>query len=995
MTLFGKGRFFSMKDSKKKASFKQPLPRPDFVAAENDRLSAWYDQGVVKEYLHKNDGAKEKFFFLDGPITANNPMGVHHAWGRTLKDMFQRYHNMKGKAERFQSGFDCQGLWVEVEVEKELGFTSKKDIEEYGVGKFVNQCKKRVLKYSAIQTEQSKRLGYFMDWDNSYYTMSDENNYTIWHLLKQCHKHNWLYKGFDVVPWCPRCGTAISQHEILQEEYKVLTHKAVFFKLALKTPQDLKLPENSFFLAWTTTPWTIPGNTALAVNPDLTYMAVLDKDVNEVYILLGEKTAEKYPLEQMLKRAGIKNYQVIKKFKGSKLVGHFYQAPFADLPVFKDKKFVNAGNLYKVVAAADMVSGEEGTALVHVSTGTGHEDFHLGKKEKLPVVLVVGASGKYLPGFGLLEGKNGGKNPDLILNLLKEKGFLKAVENYKHRYPTCWRCKQELIFRAVDEWYIDMDPLRKPMMEVTRKIKWLPSWGMDRELDWLKNMDDWLISKKRYWGLALPIWECKKCGNFEVIGSKKELKQKAVEGWEEFKGNSPHKPWIDKVKIKCSKCNAVVSRIPDVGNPWLDAGIVPFSTLIDPKTDKVSYLEDKKYWQRWFPADLVLECFPGQFKNWFYSMLAMSTILENKPPFTTLVGHGLVKDEKGEEMHKSKGNAIWFDEAVEKMGADVMRWIYSLQPHTLNLNFGYNVADKTRRRFHLVLWNIYNFFVTYANLENWQPAKYKEQDLKALDRWILTKLEVLAAKVTANLDKFDNPKAARSLERFVTDLSGWYVRRSRDRVGQEAESKDKETFLAVLYYVLTKLCLLLAPFVPFMAEEIFKNLTGKKSVHLQSWPEVKKTGDKDLRLLDEMKLVREIVEQAHALRKEHSLKVRQPLAKLTVAVTAQEEFLSDSSWAKDLFGLIEDELNVKKVVLEKGSKFAVKLDSKITPQLKKEGEARELVRAIQQARKKAGLKMEQKAIVYLPSWPKEFEKEIKTKAMLTEIKKGSKLRVEA
>jgi isoleucyl-tRNA synthetase len=422
---------------------------------------------------------------------------------------------------------------------------------------------------------------------------------------------------------------------------------------------------------------------------------------------------------------------------------------------------------------------------------------------------------------------------------------------------------------------------------------------------------------------------------------------------------------------------------------------VPFSTLIDPKTKKVSYLDNKKYWQKWYPADLVLECFPGQFKNWFYSMLAMSTILENKAPFTTLVGHGLVKDEKGEEMHKSKGNAIWFDEGVEKMGADVMRWIYSLQPHVLNLKFGYNVADKTRRRFHLVLWNVYKFFVLYANLEGWQPKKYKEKDLTALDKWILAKINVLTKKATDSLDKFDNTKAARSLENFVIDLSTWYVRRSRGRVGPLANKKDKETFLACFYYILQHLCLLLAPFVPFITEEIYTNLTQKKSVHLQSWPKAGAVSKASLTLLQEMKLVRQITEKGHSLRKEKGFKVRQPLAKLTVKGKEQVKFLRDSKFKKDLLDLLKEELNVKKIVLKETSSFSVLLDTKLTPVLKKEGEARELVRKIQQARKKAGLTMNKKITVYLPAWPKEFENEIKSKAMLKQLKRGSSFKLEA
>ncbi|MDD5146813.1 MAG: class I tRNA ligase family protein, partial [Candidatus Pacebacteria bacterium] len=726
---------------------------------EHKILEFWKEKKILEKLKEKNKG-KKPWSFLDGPITANNPMGVHHAWGRTLKDLFQRYKAMQGYSQRLQNGFDCQGLWLEVEVEKEMGFKNKKDIEQYGIERFVNKCKERAHKFSKIQTQQSIRLGMLRDWGNwqtefdeqgewikqshSYYTMSPENNYAIWHFLKKCHEKKYLYKGHDVVPWCPRCGTAISQHEILTEEYKEITHKAVYVKFPVVGQP------NTYLLAWTTTPWTLPANVALAVNSDFEYAKLQLED--EILILLKEKASL------------IEQGKVIEVFKGNKMQGWEYQGIFDDLPAVA---LATVGLPHKVILWAE-VSQEEGTGVVHSAPGCGQEDFVLSKEHKLPIIDPTNNESRYVEGFGELSGHFVGEGfvRDWIFNSLKQKGLVFNIEDYKHRYPTCWRCKSELIFRLVDEWYISMDKLRESLMKSVEKINWIPGFCKERELDWLKNMHDWLISKKRYWGLALPIWECD-CGGFEVIGSFHELKQRAVEGFDKFDGHSPHKPWIDEVKIKCQKCGKVISRIPDVGNVWLDAGIVPFSTISDDnRSENIPYFHNhKKEWEKWFPAELVCEGFPGQFKNWFYVLLVMSQVLENKPPFKNLLGFANVVDEKGEEMHKSKGNAIWFDEAVEKTGADIMRWMYATSNPANNLRFGYNVAKETERKI-LTLANCLNFFETYANKVK---AEIESQNL--LDRWIVSRLNNLIKEATESLERFDSTKASLAIEDFwINDL---------------------------------------------------------------------------------------------------------------------------------------------------------------------------------------------------------------------------------
>ena len=791
----------------------------DFVKTEKEILKFWEENKIFEKLREKNRG-KKRWSFLDGPITANNPMGVHHAWGRTYKDLFQRYKAMQGFDERFQNGFDCQGLWVEVEVEKELGFATKKDIEKYGIDKFIEKCKERVRKYSKIQTEQSIRLGQWMDWPNSYYTMSEENNYAIWSFLKKCYLKGYLYKGRDVVPWCPRCGTAISQHEILEGGYQEVTHQAIFFKLPVQGRK------NTFFLVWTTTPWTLPANVAIAVHPELIYAEVQREEGN--YILLKDK-------------ADLINGKILKTFRGEELEGLKYEGLFDELPAVKEQ--IKEG--YKVVLWNE-VTIEEGTGIVHLAPGCGAEDFQLGKKERLPIIDPTDEESRYKSSLGFLSGKLVTQVNDLIFENLKKKEKIFKIEDYKHNYPLCWRCDSQLIFRLVDEWYISMDKIRAPLIKSAQRINWLPSFGLGREIDWLNNMRDWLISKKRYWGLTLPIYECSSCGHFMVIGSKEELKEKAVEGWEEFEGHSPHRPWIDKVKIKCLKCGEVVSRIPDVGNPWLDAGIVPFSTM--------GYFSDKNLWKKWFPAEFICESFPGQFRNWFYSLLAMSQVLENRPPVKTIFGHALVVDEKGEEMHKSKGNAIRFDEAAEKMGADVIRWIYVKQNPVYDLRFSYQAAEENKRKL-LTLLNSYTFFDTYVSQKELIKLKIKTSPKNILDRWIVSRLNSLIFEVTESLDKYDAMDASLNIEKFFTDdLSCWYIRRSRERFQHR---KDMEA-VEILYFILSTLSKLIAPFMPFLAEKMFSLLKIKKlleSVHLEKWPKAdKKLIDKKLEA--EMKRVR-------------------------------------------------------------------------------------------------------------------------------------------
>jgi isoleucyl-tRNA synthetase len=1057
--------------------FRPVSSKPDLVAQEHEILALWRERGTFARLRAQNAG-KERWSFLDGPITANNPMGVHHAWGRAYKDLFQRFWAMKGRDQRYQNGFDCQGLWVEVNVERDLGFTNKRDIEDYGIAEFVSLCKQRVLTYAARQTEQSIRLGMWMDWNDpvelrrlrdllaenpgqtvttagadgkpltdtaeqlvgrlgmpelggSYFTFSNENNYLIWSFLAECHRRGWLYKGHDSMPWCARCGTGISQHE-MTEGYADRQDPGLTVKFPL-----LDRPGEAL-LVWTTTPWTLTSNVAAAVGANLRYVKV--KQGEELF-WLGRGT---------LKQAIEGPFQIVEEKLGRELDGWRYAGPFDDLPAVQAAFEVGgtAGPNYEHrVVTWDEVGEEEGTGIVHIAPGCGAEDFALGKKLGLPMIAPLDENGVVLPGFGPFSGRDVRDVADPIVETLKHRHRFYRLETITHRYPHCWRCGTPLVFRLVDEWYVSMGPvydkprdqltaaevdasLRYQIMEIIEGIKWIPGFGYERELDWLLNMHDWMISKKRYWGLALPIYDCAACGTVNVVGSREELAERAVEGWDTFEGHTPHRPYVDAVKVACSGCGAPVTRITDVGNPWLDAGIVPFSTL--------HFRTDPEYWKQWFPADFVTESFPGQFRNWFYSLLAMSTVLRRETPFKTLFGYALVFGDDGRQMHKSWGNAIEFDEAAERMGVDVMRWMFANARPDDNINFGWHAADEARRRL-LVLWNVYSFFVTYARQAQWDPTQAcpAVAQRSPLDRWILSRVARLANEVEIDLKAYDALAAAREIDGFIEELSTWYLRRSRRRFARHAEPADRAAAFATMHQVLASLTRIMAPIMPFLSESIYQNIVGSvgsdavpASVHLTSWPTADLDGLNDRALQASMEVAMRVVDLARTLRSQTGIKVRQPLGRMWLAIPGQDRLVERDA----LLDLVRDEVNVKSIELigdeselvdrrvkpllpkigkklgsaipavmaaARENRFEIKpdgsvemggvtlapdeveiqatprpgtavahdeglvvvIDTELTPELRAEGDARELQRAIQDARKDAGVELDDEVAV--------------------------------
>ena len=702
------------------------------------------------------------------------------------------------------------------------------------------------------------------------------------------------------MPWCWRCGTASSKHDIVTEGYKEVTHSALFMQFPLKENPD------EYFLIFTTTPWTVPANVAIAVNPNLDYIKVDNDGVK--YWLAEARVSE---LEG--------KYKILEKKKGKELRGKEYVMPYFD---FEQQK----NSPHKVVLW-DLASGEEGTGIVHIAPGCGAEDFDLGKKENLPAICPLDSSGVYSSGFGEFSLKKYDAVNKEVLHDLEQRRFVYKIVPYKHRYPHCWRCGEELVFRLVEEWYINCKEIKEKLIKENNKINWFPEYGKLRQGEWFKNMGDWLISRKRYWGLPLPIWECS-CGQIEVIGSLEELKNKATDKKKVENLKEIHRPWIDEIKIKCPKCGKEVSRILDVGDAWLDAGIVPFSTL--------NYLTDRKYWQAWFPADFICENMPGQYRGWFNALFWASVALTGKAPFKSILGYETLKDEKGEEMHKSKGNAIWFDDAINKIGADVMRLIYCLQDPAQELRFGFNIIREPQNSISI----LYN---TGRLIERTENAKIKNIE----DKLIISKLNSLIKIVTKELESLHPHQATRALQDFwLNDLSRGYIQLVRDRIAEN----DKEVRV-VLQNVFVNLLKLIAPIMPFITEKLWQELRQKKiveeeSIHLCDWP---KFDEKkiDLNLEKEFDTAVKILEAGFAERDKAKIGLRWPLASAKIECPFKI--------SKELQEIIARQLNVKKIELLAREKMKVSLDIVMNQELEAEGFSREFARKVQAERKNKGL----------------------------------------
>ena len=861
--------------------------KPDHPTLELEVLELW-ERRRTFERLRERNRAGPKWSFIDGPVTANKVLAVHTAWGRTLKDVFQRYRAMNGFDQRFQNGFDCQGLWIEVGVERELGFNSKREVESYGLAEFARRCREKVIWSAGELIRGSKRLGQWMDWGNDYYTFSDTNIEYIWRFLKLMHERGWLYQGHRSTEWCPRCGTSISRHELLQGDvYRDRTDPSVFVRFLL-----LDRPGESL-VVWTTTPWTLPANVAAAVHPEADYIL---REGNEWV------ARERFP-----------DSRAVRVVRGEELLGLRYEGPFDHLPA--------AAQIEHQVVPWDGVTLEEGTGIVHIAPGCGQEDFELSRALGLPVLTPIDEAGRFYPAYGWLHGLGTADSADQIVANLSERGRVAASEEIVHRYPHCWRCQTPLVFRLSDDWFIAVDELRPLLLEANASVRWVPEYMGRRMDDWLLNMGDWNISRKRFFGLPLPFYPCS-CGHLNVIGSRAELKERALEGLDQLE--ELHRPWVDAVVIRCESCGQAVRRIPEVGDVWLDAGIVPFSTLgwRNPIWVEAGYatgasrglsradLPDHAYWEQWFPADWVSEM-REQIRLWFYSMLFMSVAITGRAPFRRVLGYEKMLDEHGREMHGSWGNLIEAEDAFSRMGADVMRWQYCAQPPTQDLWFGFGPGQQIKRNL-LTFWNSASFFIEYANIAAFRPSyadlvELPRAALRPLDRWLVARTHQLVVEATQGYEDTMTADVLRAFQGFVDDLSNWYIRRSRRRFWE-----GDEEALRALWFALVHSLLVVAPIIPFLAEHLWQNLVASSgddvpdSVFLAEWPQEQSP---DAKILAEVDEARRVVELGRQARAQSKIKVRQPL---------RQAYVRGARLAVRHADEIRDELRVKRVGFDEG-----------------------------------------------------------------------------
>lgn len=900
--------------------FKKVNPKLDLVKSELEVLEFWDKEDIFAKSLDLRSKS-ERFVFFEGPPTANGKPGIHHLIARYFKDLWPRFKTMQGFLVERKAGWDTHGLPVEIGVEKELGLKNKNDIEKYGVAKFNQKAKESVWKYKELWEKFTKRSGFWLDLDNPYYSHDPKYIESLWWIIKQVWDKKLLYQGYKVVPYCTRCGTALSSHEVAQG-YQEVEENSIFVKFKLKNEK------NTYILAWTTTPWTLPGNVALAVGLDITYVKV---EFNKEKLILAKDLAKEVLGEKI---------KILEEIKGKDLVDKEYEPLFPKAIVTKDKAWY--------ILPADFVTIGEGTGVVHTAVMYGEDDYQLGDKFKLPKVHTVSLEGKFLPSIKQWAGKYV-KDPEVeagIIADLKKRNLLLKEMPYKHDYPFCWRCKSPLLYYAMDSWFIAMSKLQDKLLANNKTINWVPSHLQEGRFgEWLRGIKDWAVSRNRYWGTPLPIWKSED-KDFICIGSFEELRNLAKDAIaDDF---DPHKPEVDKIIL--IKDGKEYKRVPDVIDTWFDSGSMPFAQWHYPFENK-----DRIDKGLSFPADFISEAV-DQTRGWFYTLLAVSTLLDKGAPYKNVISLGHILDKHGKKMSKSKGNIIdpWM--IFEKYGSDVARWyFYTVNQPGLPKNFDEDVLKQITRRFILTLWNTLSFFITYANLDNFSPDNKEPKSKNVLDKWIISRLNQTIANVTESLENYDVTLASSVIEELVNDLSKWYVRRSRKRFWKSDDDNDKQQAYQTLYWVIKNISLLLAPFMPMFSETIWSLLKSDKdpvSVHLADWP---KPGKLDNTLLKDMDRTRKIVEKGHNLREEAKIKVRQPLSKIMV---------TEKSLKSDLVDLIKDELNVKVVEFEAKTDS---LDTKLTPELEMEGLVREIVRAVQALRKNSGLEVSDRIKLYYAS----------------------------
>lgn len=832
----------------------------------------WEEIDLLHESLKTREGGN-RFNFYEGPPTANGKPGIHHVVSRTLKDLTCRHKVMKGYYVERKAGWDTHGLPVEIEVEKKLGLHNKKDIERYGIKEFNKQCKDSVFQYESLWRKMTERMGYEIDLDNPYITFDNKYIESVWHIIDKMFKDDLLYEGHKILPYCPRCGTGLASHEVAQG-YENITTTTAYVKFKRKDSDE-------YFIAWTTTPWTLPSNVSLTVNADVDYVLLKNNDNGELYWMAKD-------LVDSVLKGVTEDYEIIKTVKGSELEGVEYEQLIPMLST--DKKAF-------YITLADYVTISDGTGIVHTAPAFGEDDYNTGKRYDLPVLNPVNEEGKYSVGTW--------KDMDVfdadpeILDYLKEQGKLLRKQKVEHNYPHCWRCHTPLIYYAKPSWYINVTSFKDKMIKANEGVKWFPEFvGEKRFGNWLENLNDWALSRTRYWGTPLPIWKCEECNHITSVGSKAELVERTIEDIDE--SIDLHRPYVDDCHLKCEKCGGKMTRYTDVIDVWFDSGAMPFAQLHYP-------FEHKDDFDKYYPADFICEGI-DQTRGWFYSMIAIGTYMTGKSSYKSVLVNDLVLDKYGKKMSKSRGNTLDPFDIFDRYGADVARFyaVYVSVPW-LPTKYDEDGLKEVESKFIRSLRNVYTFFSLYVNSENIEPDKLNvpmsERD--ELDLWIISRLNSLIKLVEENIDIFELTKISKAFVDFVVeDLSNWYIRRSRRRFWGE-NSKDKDSAFQTTYEVLLSFVKLIAPFTPFIAEELYLHLTDGKSVHLENYPEV----NSDLinkTLEDKVDLVRSIVSLGRAGREKENIKVRQPINSIIIDKKYKDKI-------GNLDELIKEELNVKNI----------------------------------------------------------------------------------
>jgi isoleucyl-tRNA synthetase len=880
--------------------FKPVSSKLNILAMEEGVLSFWQSQQIFKKTLAERKGGPE-YVFYEGPPTANGRPGSHHVLARAFKDLFPRYKIMRGFHVSRRGGWDTHGLPVEIEVEKKHGFVNKHQIEEYGIEKFNEECRRSAFEYIRDWSRLTDRIAFWVDLEDAYVTYTNEYIESVWWILKSFWEKDLLYKGYKVVPYCPRCGTPLSDHEVAQG-YDDATDPSVFVRMPLVDKKDTSL------LVWTTTPWTLPGNVAVAVHPDVDYVTVERNlpDGGKEKLILAKLLLEKVFREEEVK--------VVDTFKGKKLKGQKYHPLFTFLPPEKPAHYVVLG---------DFVTTEDGTGLVHMAPAFGAEDMQMANEHNLPILMTVLPDGTFVPEVKPWRGVFIKDADPQIIEDLRARGLLFRTEGYTHTYPFCWRCKTPLMYYARDSWYIRTSRFRDELVSLNNTINWVPEHIREGRFgNWLENNIDWALSRERYWGTPLPVWECEECKHRECLGSIAELSDKVGR---DLSNLDLHRPYVDEILYACPECGGRMRRILDLIDVWFDSGSMPYAQWHYP-------FENQEKFKSQFPADYICEAV-DQTRGWFYSLHAISTLLMGSVAYKNVICLGLILDGEGKKMSKSLGNIVDPWDVLKVDGADAFRWyLYTATPPGNERRFSVDLVGEVIRNFTLPLWNVYSFFVTYANLDNPQLSTGRNPSHNVLDRWVISELHALVRDVTKAYEAYDVTGATRPIEAFVEKLSTWYLRRSRRRFWKSGSDEDKQAAYNTLYSTIATLSKLIAPAMPFLADEIYQNLvrsvdaSAPDSVHLADWPKY------DERLIDdklnrEMNLVIKLVSLGHSARQKANRKVRQPLKEAAFSLGN----VSERDAVVDFADLIEDELNVKTVRLLDTSTEAVSHSAKPLP----------------------------------------------------------------